>query len=301
MSHSRNALLSVLALGVGSAFGAFGSNDGQMQIIDPETGGLNADWQSNFLVSSRTEEGMYEQLLVDAGGYLPLMLQDAGVNMNDIGNVYVSHLHADHVCGLEALFISRYFAEKFGKIPRPNLFIHEALANPLWTRSLRGGLETLENVQADLTTYVNLRKVRRNGRFFLGGACFRLIQTVHIVADASIQHSFGLMIYVEGRKVYLTTDTQFAPNQIMRFWQEADVILQDCESGPKSGVHAHYDELLSLPSEIRNKMWLYHYGTGARERYNPVADGFRGFLRKHDRLEVLPDGQIQLVRHGVVI
>lgn len=301
MFHNESAVLSILALGVGSAFGAFSTHDGQMQLIDLETGGLNADWQSNFLVYTRDKDGATDNVLVDAGGYLPLMLQDAGVKMTDIGHVYVSHLHADHVCGLEALFITRYFAEKFGRIPRPSLFIHEALAAPLWTRSLRGGLETLENVRADLTTYVNLRKVRRNGRFHLGDIDFRLIQTVHIVADASIQHSYGLMIYVGDRKVYLTTDTQFAPNQIMRFWQEADVILQDCESGPKSGVHAHYDELKSLPPEIRAKMWLYHYGTGARQKYDPVVDGFRGFLRKHDRLEVLTDGQIQLVRRGVAL
>lgn len=301
MSEKKTAVLSILALGVGSAFCAFGTEDGKVQFIDPETGGLNADWQSNFLISTRDRDGSTDNVLVDAGGYLPLMLQDAGVKMADIKHVYVSHLHADHVCGLEALFITRYFAEKYSKIPRPNLFIHEALAAPLWTRSLRGGLETLENVRADLTTYVNLRKVRRNGRFHLGDICFRLIQTVHIVADASIQHSYGLMIYVGGRRVYLTTDTQFAPNQIMRFWQEADVILQDCESGPKSGVHAHYDELKSLPPEIRAKMWLYHYSLGAREKYDPVADGFRGFLRKHDRLEVLADGQIQLVRRGVAL
>lgn len=299
MSQNENVALSILALGVGSAFGAFGTKDGQIQLIDPDTGGLNADWQSNFLVSTRDKDGATDNVLVDAGGYLPLMLQDAGVKITDIRHVYVSHLHADHVCGLEALFITRYFAEKYGRIPRPSLFINEALAAPLWTRSLRGGLETLENVRADLTTYVNLRKIRRNGRFHLGDIDFRLIQTVHIVADASIQHSYGLMIYVGSRKVYLTTDTQFAPNQIMRFWQEADVILQDCESGPKSGVHAHYDELKSLPPEIRAKMWLYHYGTGAREKYDPAADGFQGFLRKHDRLEVLNDGQIQLIRGGV--
>lgn len=79
------------------------------------------------------------------------------------------------------------------------------------------------------------------------------------------------------------------------------MVLQDCETGPESGVHAHYERLRTLPPEIRSKMWLYHYSPGAREKYNPIDDGFRGFLRKHDRLEVLADGQIQLVRRGVAL
>ena len=46
----------------------------------------------------------------------------------------------------------------------------------------------------------------------------------------------------------------------MDFYKQADLIIQDCETTPfKSGVHANYSELVTLPLEIKTKMMLLHY------------------------------------------
>jgi hypothetical protein len=59
----------------------------------------------------------------------------------------------------------------------------------------------------------------------------------------------------------------------------ADIIFHDCETASvKSGVHAHYTELLTLSETIRNKIWLYHYNPGALP--DAKKDGFRGFVKK---------------------
>ena len=80
-------------------------------------------------------------------------------------------------------------------------------------------------------------------------------------------------------EVFLTTDTQFAPSQIMDFYRRASIVFQDCETSPyKSGVHAHYSELKTLPGDIRAKMWLYHYQDGALP--DAQADGFAGFVKQ---------------------
>jgi hypothetical protein len=49
-------------------------------------------------------------------------------------------------------------------------------------------------------------------------------------------------------RVFVTTDTQFCPNQIMDFYKQSSLIFQDCETFDltgkiKSGVHAHYNDL----------------------------------------------------------
>jgi hypothetical protein len=95
--------------------------------------------------------------------------------------------------------------------------------------------------------------------------------------------SYGLIMRVHSSpsvgEVLLTTDTQFAPNQINDFYKRASVIFQDCETSPyKSGVHAHYSELVTLPVDTKKKMWLYHYQDGPLP--DAKADGFAGFVKQ---------------------
>ena len=76
----------------------------------------------------------------------------------------------------------------------------------------------------------------------------------------------------------MTTDTQFSPEQIKNFYDMADLIFQDCETGEfESGVHAHYNQLKTLPEKFKKKMWLYHYQDG--ELPDAKADGFLGLVK----------------------
>ena len=106
-----------------------------------------------------------------------------------------------------------------------------------------------------------------------------MIQSGHIVSGFSIIPSYGLMFHVNNQSVFITTDTQFAPTQIKDYYDLSDIIFHDCETAPiKSSVHAHYSELITLPAEIKKKMWLYHYNPGALP--DARRDGFRGFVQK---------------------
>jgi hypothetical protein len=76
----------------------------------------------------------------------------------------------------------------------------------------------------------------------------------------------------------------------------ADVIIQDCETSPfKSGVHAHYEDLKTLPENVKQKMILVHYqdnilnqdGTLKQEWSTKRAeDKFGGFGTKGLEYEV---------------
>ena len=100
--------------------------------------------------------------------------------------------------------------------------------------------------------------------------------------------SYGLLMRANSNptagEVFRTTDTQFAPSQLMEFYKRATAIFQDCEtSSYKSGVHAHYTELQTLPAEIRSRMWLYHYQDGPLP--DATADGFAGFVKPGQSFE----------------
>jgi len=157
----------------------------------------------------------------------------------------------------------------------------------MWNRSLRGGLETLEGKIANITDYFDCRPVRINSSFTWENIKFTPVQTVHVVSGMSIQHSYGLIIKEidTDYKVFFTTDTQFAPYQMRKLYEKSDLIFHDCETAPfKSGVHAHYDDLKTLPEEVKNKMWLYHYQP--KPQQNTKKDGFLGFVKKAQIIEI---------------
>lgn len=246
------------------------------------------NWQSNFLIRKNGK-----CLLIDAGGDVRFPLGERGVSVADIDAVYISHLHADHIGGLEWLGFSTLFNPTLKK---PTMFGEANLLRDLWNKSLVGGMEGLEGTKYTeehgngvlLSTYFDVHPVSTNSSFTWEGVRFDIIQSVHITCKYALSNSFGLMWTDPDTKerVYLTTDCQYSPEASMRaFYGEADFIFQDCETSPfKSGVHANYVDLVTLSPASKAKMWLYHYQDNVLADYDTwnakaIADGFRGFVK----------------------
>jgi ribonuclease BN (tRNA processing enzyme) len=253
--------------------------------------------QRNFQTNMLIEFDSGYRLLVDCGGDVRFSLEKLGMSYLDINGVYVSHLHADHIGGMEYIAFCTYFDHRYqGFYPcsedtperRPDLFISEFLVDDLWNRSLSGGLGSLQNKRATLETYFDVHAIEKNGSFQIGRAIdstrFRLVQVVHFVNGFTFELSFGLMFKAGEETVFLTTDTQHAPNQIQDFYNEATIIFHDTETSQfPSGVHAHFDELCELDEKTRSKMHLVHYQDNVLEEHDhwkARADkaGFRGFV-----------------------
>lgn len=237
------------------------------------------NWQSNILIE---ENG--KRLLLDCGGDIRWSLHEQNLNFLNIDAVYVSHLHGDHVGGLEGLAFSTYFCPMK---KRPRLIASEDVANDLWDKSLRGGLESLECQTATLDTFFDVEKVPDNGHFFFEGICFDLIQVVHILNNHVIVPSFGLAWEANDKKIFFTSDTQFCPNQIHKIYEWADIIYHDCETMPcRSGVHSHYLDLRTLSEDIKKKMYLYHWNGFEENLPDCKADGFAGFVKKGNSWDI---------------
>lgn len=229
-------------------------------------------WQSNMIVSDGNRN-----LLIDCGGDARFSLKEAGYSHRDITDIYISHLHADHIGGLEWLGFSTYFDQD---CERPRLYIVGELLSGLWD-SLKGGMQSIEGSVLTLESYFQVCPLKINDRFRLREHSLRYypIQTVHVMNGYGIVNSYGLIIKGGDYRAFLTTDTQFCPRQIEKFYQQADIIFQDCETSPfHSRVHAHYDDLKTLSSDIKSKMWLYHYQPNPGQK--PTVDGFAGFITK---------------------
>lgn len=239
-------------------------------------------WQSNMVMTDKMGPTSPEQhLLIDAGGDIRFSLAELGLYHRDISHVYISHLHTDHIGGLEFLGFCTYFDPT---CERPRMYIVEELVDDLW-RTLQSGMQSHEGKILNLNSFFDVHPIEINSNFDWCSANFTPVQTVHVMNGYKIAYSYGLIINRAGKKYFITTDTQFCPRQIEKFYLEADVIFQDCETAPyRSNVHAHYDDLKTLDAKIKKKMWLYHYQPDPKQ--DTKKDGFAGFLNKGQVFEL---------------
>lgn len=252
---TKKTKIRMIFLGAGSAF----------------TVGAN-NFHSNVLIESSNGK----RIIIDCGTDARHSLYEQNLTYKDITDVYISHLHADHVGGLEWLGFTHRFDES---CDRPNIYVSELMAEDLWNKTLSGTMRSLEGEPADITSYFKIKKIPPNGSFKWEKIDFQLVQTVHIMNGKSLAPCHGLFFKLGDKKVYYTADSQFSPHMLEKFYEEADIIFHDCEtSNCHSNVHAHFDELCTLPNDIKKKMWLYHYNPGPLP--DAQAAGFQGFVKK---------------------
>jgi hypothetical protein len=194
--------------------------------------------------------------LIDCGEDTPKALIYHGVDIKRIRWVYISHLHADHCFGIPRLGLARYDFSRFPKHYSegnyaPILFGKQQVLAALWD-SVKAPLATLQNVQGTLETF--FQPIPITTHFDWEGWNFRLIQQVHVVSDAEIMPSFGLIITKPGMKsIYLTTDSQFcSPRQVEDFYKLVDIIVQDCEL---IGVNTLFEEGQDVYLDKADNTW----------------------------------------------
>jgi ribonuclease BN (tRNA processing enzyme) len=214
-------------------------------------------------------------LLLDAGADVRRAMVAQGFGYRDVSAVYISHLHNDHIGGMEWLAFRSYFDPD---APKPRLIIAEEIVDELWKNALKGGMGRLDDGPAHLDTYFDVTTFRDGECFAWGDVEMSPVRVTHFVSANQESPSFGLMIRSKNRSSFLTTDARFDPGNLMPFYEAADVIFHDCETVARpTDVHAHFTQLSTLPGAICAKMWLYHYNDG--ELPDAEAAGFLGYTR----------------------
>ena len=235
---------------------------------------VHDQYHSNMVITA----GSGAKILIDCGSDVKYSLSECKISPTDIDAVYISHLHADHIGGLEWLALNTYFR---GENKRLKLFCEEKLLSKLWNNALKGGLECLGSKCMELLDYFDCHPLAEGGSFDWQGIQFELVKMPHVMGRGCNMFSYGLLVATADKKksAFISTDTQFQPGVIESIAQRATLIFHDCETSTvKSTVHSHYEQLLTLPASVKNKMWLYHYQRDSK--YCPHQDGFLGFVLK---------------------
>lgn len=216
------------------------------------------------------------KLLIDCGSDIRFSLYAAGFSHLEITDIYVSHLHTDHVGGLEYIGLSSKFDPRCQK---PNLYISKDMAGDLWQHTLSGGMRSVEGDLLGIEDFFKVYAIDGDRYFYWEDIQFHLVKVTHVNNGYFVVPTYGLFFKVQDAKLFISADSQLRIEELEKFYEQADIIFQDCETAPlPSQVHAHYTELVTLPGKIKSKMWLYHYQPGPLP--DAQDDGFCGFVKR---------------------
>src|SRR5688572_25270761 len=203
------------------------------------------NFQSNMVLVLETGR----RLLIDCGSDVRWSLARQRLTHRDVTDIYISHLHADHIGGLEYIGFQTRFDPH---CPRPRLYLESNLADRLWEHSLCGGMGVITSGETRLEDFFDVRVVQAHRPFEWEGVQLEALPTLHVSSPCASVHSHALAIERDGFSTFITTDTQFDPGHLQAQYARAGLIFHDCEIGPlRTGIHPHYDDLCRLPDAVR--------------------------------------------------
>lgn len=225
-------------------------------------------WNTNAMLA--TPKG---NMLIDCGFTIKYALRDQGLSLPDIDAVFITHVHGDHVFGLERIGYESRFS--YGK--RVKLYIRETLLTELWDQTLKGSMGLASEGENTLQDFFDV-VVLKDNHFSYNGVDIRLFHTRHTPRKTC----YGLYI---NEKIIFTSDTTPIADVIEHL--PAQAIFHDVTLRDEHPVHAAIPALMNAYSEnTRKKMYLMSYEDHWRDYEAQINRDFAGFARQGQRLAV---------------
>jgi glyoxylase-like metal-dependent hydrolase (beta-lactamase superfamily II) len=184
-----------------------------------------------------------EFLLVDCGITASRSLETIGLSSLSVKHLFITHLHADHIGGVEELALKCKLIQ--GR--KINLYINERLVDDFW-QSIRAGIEFTQMGFLGLDDYFDVHL--HDDSFVLEGLEFSTHPTHHIKGMLSFDLGFDNFL--------LTSDTLFSKGYVIDRVGGFETVVHDCSFNQIQKVHAYYKELIDN-RHLFNDLHIIHY------------------------------------------
>lgn len=260
-------------------------NDGSLEFFTVGVGSAftKKHYQNNMLIVKGKDH-----VLIDCGTLCPLAFYNYHSSITKVKNFLITHSHADHIGGLEEVALKGRYMTK----SKPNMIITSEYKKLLWNQSLRGGNSYGEYSNGEYLQFDDYFKQIKPKRIYIinrpmwevtiGTINIKIYRTKHIPDNAgSWKHSFYSIGILVDDKLLFPSDTRFDKDlldSMFEHFPNIEAVFHDCQFFT-GGVHASYDELKTLPAEMKKKMILCHYSDKI-DTHHPEKDGFYGFAQE---------------------
>lgn len=196
------------------------------------------------------------RLLIDFPDPLRKVLREASLacgldlRVETIQTAVLTHLHGDHVNGLELFGFYKRFIE--GR--RPVLYAADPVLAELWDGRLRAAMRQLKTPSGtthslELDDYFDTCVLKPDATASIGPFQVEIRPTNHHIP------CYALRITCGDRRLGYSCDTNFDQGLIDWLAEDSDIIIHETNYA----THTPYESLLGLPAEIRDRMRLIHY------------------------------------------
>lgn len=207
------------------------------------------------------------RLAIDCPDQYRGVLKDAAdrsgraLNLSDIDHVLITHVHGDHMNGLEGVAFYKHFVDR----KRLGLVTSPDVRRNIWDERLKASMSVLYDGKQYLALgfddYFEHLPLSWTEPVQIGPFNIRARKTVHHVPTSA------LFIEAGGRTLGYSSDTAFDP-ELIAFLEPADLIIHETNLGP---AHTPYASLAALPANLRARMRLIHYMDGFDAQGSVIA------------------------------
>jgi ribonuclease BN (tRNA processing enzyme) len=240
--------------------------------------GTGSAFAKTFYNTSALIRSNEMNILIDCGSTTPKSLHDINMQPDQIDGIIISHIHADHVGGLEEIAFRLLYEFKKKKT---KLFLTKSIAAILWENTLKGGMYNPADGYSNLEDYFEVILLEENVQveIFQG-------LTIEFIATLHIPHKPNYSLFINHRTFY-SADARF--NEELLIQEVVDkrnchTILHDCQLGGQGFIHATLEELLTLPDHIQKRIYLMHYSDEMRNFIGKT--GCMTFINQHEVIEI---------------
>jgi ribonuclease Z len=252
-----------------------------------------------------------EKLLFDCGRGVLLRMVEAGIPIDSVNKVFLTHLHSDHVVDLPDMLLTPWAGRTARKVPLE-----------VWGPD--GTVDMMDNLQKAFAYDIHIRRdvdekfspegIKVISHDVKEGVVYEkngVKVTAFFVDHGPVKPAFGYRVDYAGRSVALSGDTRPSDN-LVKFSKGVDVLIHEAfdpeafrkirsgfNAAQTESIIAHHttpEQAGEIFTKVSPKLTVLSHTSGSPELLAKVKKSYAGRLEMGDDLMVIEIGETVTVR-----